>query len=114
VYGEGPSVAEKAESGRFGGARDVRSKAYTTEDYRFTARGDTLYAFMMAWPDNGKTSIKSLSRGSQHYPKEIARVELLGAKAPLKFVRDESGLVVNLPDHKANDFACALKITPKA
>jgi len=38
VYGEGPSVAEKAEGGQFGGAKDVRSKPYTAEDMRFTPR----------------------------------------------------------------------------
>jgi hypothetical protein len=29
VYGEGPSVTEKAEGGTFGGARDVRRAPYT-------------------------------------------------------------------------------------
>jgi len=38
VYGEGPSVVEKAEAGHFGGARDVRSKPYTAEDLRFTTK----------------------------------------------------------------------------
>ena len=45
---------------QFGGARDVR--AYTAEDIRFTAKGDTLYAFVMAWPESGRVTLKSLAR----------------------------------------------------
>ena len=67
---------------------------------------------MMGWPETGKTTIKSLAQGSENFPKEIARVELLGA-GTLTFTRDASGLVVNLPEKKPNDYAYALKITPK-
>ena len=56
-------------------------------------------------------AIKSLAQGSEHFPKRIAKVKLLGGGG-LKFTRDASGLVVNLPDKKPNDFAYALKITP--
>ena len=109
VYGEGPSVASPAPRGQFGGARDVRP--YTSEDIRFTAKGDVLYAFAMSWPENGTLTIKSLARGSVEFPREIARVELLGARGPLVFAREASGLVVNLPAAKVGDYAHALKIT---
>lgn len=112
VYGEGPSVTNVAPKGQFGGARDVR--AYTSEDIRFTGKGDLLYAFVMAWPEDGKITIKTLAQGSEHYPGNIAGVELLGSPANLKFERNASGLIVTLPDQKPNEFAYALKITPKA
>ena len=112
VYGEGPSVSITAPAGQFGGARDVR--AYTAEDMRFTSKGDLLYAFVMAWPEGGKVTIKSLAQGSEHYPKDIARVELLGSNGPLNFTREATGLVVTLPEQKPNDFAYALKITAKS
>ena len=64
----------------------------------------------MAWPANGKTTIKTLAQGSKHYPKEVARVELLGNSGPLEFSRDSTGLVVTLPQTKPNDCAYALKI----
>jgi alpha-L-fucosidase len=112
IYGEGPStVAANQSRGQFGGARDVR--AYTAEDFRFMAKGDLLYAFLMAWPEGGKGIIKSLAQGSEHYPKDIANVELLGGGS-LKFERDSTGLLVTLPEQKPNDFAYALKITAKA
>jgi alpha-L-fucosidase len=109
VYGEGPSTDTTTQArGQFGGARDVR--AYTAEDFRFTCKGETVYAFMMAWPENGKATIKSLAQGGEHFPKQTARVELLGA-GEVKFTRDENGLVVNLPEKKPNDYAYAFKIT---
>jgi alpha-L-fucosidase len=111
VYGEGPSVTAAAPQGQFGGARDVRP--YTAEDIRFTSKGDSLYAFVMAWPADGKVTIKTLAQGSEHYPKDVARVELPGSSAPLAFSRDTAGLVVTLPATKPNDYAYALKITPK-
>jgi alpha-L-fucosidase len=107
IYGEGPSTATTGR-GR-GSGRDVRS--YSATDYRFTAKGDTVYAFMMGWPESGKATIKSLAEGSQHFPRQIARVELLGS-GPLTFTRDAAGLVVTLPDNKPNDYPCTLKIIP--
>ncbi|HVT79871.1 MAG TPA: alpha-L-fucosidase [Phycisphaerae bacterium] len=109
VYGEGPSTSNQAR-GQFGGARDVGT--YTAEDFRFTKKGDVVYAFLMAWPAGGKASIKSLAAGSPNFPQEIARVELLGA-GQVNVERTSSALVVALPDQKPNDFAVCLKITPK-
>jgi alpha-L-fucosidase len=110
VYGEGPStVTTNQARGQFGGARDVGQ--YTVGDYRFTAKGETVYAFMMSWPENGKATIKSLAEGSEHFPKKIGRIDLLGA-GQVTFTRDASGLVVSLPEKKPNDFAYTLKITP--
>jgi alpha-L-fucosidase len=107
IYGEGPSTTTPQ---RRGMGSDVR--AYTSEDFRFTRKGETVYAFLMGWPESGKATVKSLAQGSENLPREIAKVELLGA-GKLKFTRDASGLVVNLPEKKPNEYAYALKITPK-
>ena len=112
VYGEGPSVTNPAPKGQFGGARDVRP--YTAEDVRFTAKGETVYAFVMGWPESGKAVIKTLAAGNEHYTREVGRVELLGASGALPFTRDGNGLAVTLPAQKPNEFAYALKITAKA
>jgi alpha-L-fucosidase len=110
VYGEGPSTTAVSR-GRFGGAQDVRP--YTSEDVRYTTKGDTLYAFVMGWPANGKLTLKSLATGSAQYPKDVAKVEMLGSREAITFTRDGSGLVVNFPQTKPNEYAYALKITPK-
>lgn len=111
VYGEGPSVSTPAPKGMFGGARDVRT--YRSEDIRFTTAGPSLYAFVLAWPEGGKVTIKSLAQGSALYPKEVARVEMLGKPGPLTFTRGPAGLVVTLPEKHPGDFAYTLKIHSK-
>jgi len=110
VYGEGPSTTTAPTRGQFGGARDFTT--YTSEDIRFTAQGDTLYAFLMGWPAGGKALIKTLTKGADAFPKDVAKVELLGA-GPVTFTHDDKGLTVNLPNQKPNEIAYALKITPK-
>lgn len=106
VYGEGPSTTGPQ---RRGMGSDVRS--YTAEDFRFTRKGEIVYAFLMSWPETNKAAIKSLAKGNEHFPKEIAKVEMLGA-GPVTFTRDASALMVDLPQTKPNDYAWALKITP--
>ena len=105
VYGDGPAT----QPGRGRGTADVR--AYTAQDYRFTQKGDIVYAFMMGWPDDGKTSIKSFADGSANFTKKIAKVELLGS-GEVKFTRDASGLNITLPDTKPGDYAFCFKISP--
>ncbi len=106
IYGEGPSTAAATGRGQAGAAR------YTPADVRFTARGDTLYAFVMGWPTNGKAVIKTLAKGSAAFPGDVAKVELLGV-GELAFTQDNSGLTINLPDKKPYDYAYGFKITPK-
>jgi len=109
IYGEGPSTKVVAGRGKLGTGDAVK---YTAEDFRFTAKGETVYAFALGWPANGKALIKSLATGAAAFPKEVARVELLGAgEAP--FTRDAAGLSITLPDKKPNDYAYGFKITPK-
>ncbi len=109
IYGEGPSTSTNQPRGQFGGARDVRD--YTAEDFRFTAKGNTVYAFMMGWPENGKALIKSLPKASAQFPENIGKIELLGV-GPVQFERTDSGLSIQLPDRKPNDFAYGFKIIP--
>ena len=61
IYGEGPSTVV-AEKGRFDGQSDVQKKPFTAEDIRFTQSkdGKTLYAIVLAFPADGKVTIKSL------------------------------------------------------
>jgi alpha-L-fucosidase len=106
IFGEG--------SARSGGGMFSEGRTnYTAQDIRFTVKDSNLYAFAMAWPENGKITVKSLALNSKNYPAEIAKVELLGNKGPLVFTRQAEGLVVTMPDKKPNDYAYALKITPK-
>jgi alpha-L-fucosidase len=111
VYGEGPSTVEAPEAGHFGGARDVRSKPYTSEDVRFTTKGGSLYAILMDWPANRTAVIKSLGTGSSlSAGRKVAGVKLLGFDGPLSWTQDVEGLHVSLPEAAPSDYAVSLKI----
>ena len=118
VYGEGPSTVEKAETGQFGGARDVRNKPYTAEDIRFTTKGDALYALFLAWPApaagaTGRSAlVRSLATNSPLAAgRKVTGVALLGYKGALLWVQDETGLRVQFPDVAPSDPVVALRIT---
>ena len=51
---EGPTVIEE------GGFSDGKPRVFTSEDFRFTCRGDQVYAIAMACPEDGVLKIRSL------------------------------------------------------
>jgi len=106
VFGEGPP--DIATSSDF---NEGKARPYTSEDIRVTTKGDKLYAVAMGWPETGKLTIKTLAKAKGAHHKPIHRVELLGAKAPLQFKHDTSGLTISLPSEKPNDFAYSFRIT---
>jgi alpha-L-fucosidase len=112
TYGEGPSTMA-TETGRFGGQSDTQRKPFTAEDIRFTQskNGKTLCAIVLAFPADGKVTIKSLASNSPHWSGKIGSVRMLGVFGKLKFIRDNNGLTVTLPDKKPCDIAFALKIS---
>jgi alpha-L-fucosidase len=108
VFGEGKQNVKG--SGNF---NEGQSNSYTAEDIRFTRKGDTLYAIGMAWPDGGKMTINTLAAGGAHYPREIGFVKLLSTGEDLKFTRGPEALEISLPEKKPDEFAFAVKITPR-
>ena len=81
--------------------------------YRFTVKGDNLYAIAQSWP--GDTAvIASLTKGKAldgAVPQgKIKTVTLLGSPGKLKFTQDADGLKVKLPADKPCDYAWTLKI----
>jgi alpha-L-fucosidase len=106
IYGEGPT---QVVGGSF---KDTATRPFTSEDIRFTTRGRTLYAIALAWPDDGKLTIKSLASGSGLYAGKIGKVELLGSKAPLKWTQTAEGLVIGLPPAPQPGYDVAVRISP--
>jgi alpha-L-fucosidase len=80
-------------------------------DIRFTQKGDALYAIALAWPGDGKLTVKSLGLNSAHYPKQIGKVELLGYKGELRWKRDGDGVSIVLPAQKPCEYAWAFKVS---
>jgi len=106
VFGEGPTAVVE---GPFG---DTKRKAFTSEDVRFTQKDQTVYAIVLAWPEEGRVTIKSLARGGPHFAREVAGVELVGGGA-VKWRRDEVGLHVELPSVRSSEHALALRIATR-
>ncbi len=81
---EGPT---KMREGMFS---DNGSYDYTPEDFRFTAKGGSLYATCLCYPSDGKVTIKSLRNGSPLAA--IKDVALLGSNRKPTWFRDDEGL----------------------
>jgi alpha-L-fucosidase len=93
------------------GPDDPPNESYTGKEYRFTTKGDTLYAIAMDWPGE-QAVITALAAGTQSLPAgKIEKVELLGHPGTLEFTQDGAGLKVMLPAGKPCDIAYSLKIT---
>ncbi|HEU5080032.1 MAG TPA: alpha-L-fucosidase [Opitutaceae bacterium] len=111
IYGEGPSTVEKPEEGQFGGARDVRKTPYSADDVRFTRRGNTLYAVLMAWPENNVALIRSLgAKASNLKGKKVRSVSLLGHSGKLEWTQQSDGLSIKLPNTRPCEHAFTLRI----
>lgn len=104
VYGEGPT---QIIAGPF---QEAKQTAFTGGDVRFTTKGDTLYAILLGWPEDGEAAIGSLGSNLDLYPFTIERIELLGVGAPLQWSREAEHLTVKLPAQKLNQPAYVLKI----
>jgi alpha-L-fucosidase len=100
IYGEGPT---KVEGGSF---KDTARKAFTSEDIRFATKGNTLYAIVLAWPGNGRVTIRSLAGDDR----KIRSVHLLGSTAQVKWTRNSEGLMIETAGQKSAGYASALKI----
>ena len=102
-FGEGPT---QIEAGQF---HDRETKPYTAEDFRFTTKGDVLYAIELGWPKGGEAVIHAL--GSGVGTRAVASVELLGATQPLSFTQQSDGLHIHLPAQPVGQYAYAYRIT---
>jgi alpha-L-fucosidase len=108
IFGDGPVATARPASG---GTRFNESNRtdLTAEETRFTTKGDTLYVFIMGWPEK-LALIKPLATTSKLSPPKITNVELLGFGGKLDWAQDEQGLTVLMPEQKPCDYAITLKI----
>jgi len=127
VCGEGPSVAgtirdtsvfkllpaipdNSPGATRSAGSRDSGNNPFTARDVRFTAKGKSIYAFLMGWPDK-EALITSLGTAAKPEAGKIANVALLGFAGTLQWAQEAAGLRVQMPAAKPCDYAIALKVT---
>lgn len=104
IFGEGPNSASSG-----GAFSESKRKELTAEDVRFTSKGDTLYVFVMGWPQ-GQAVVRPLAAKGTHAPGKISQVKLLGFPGELKWQHDEDALRIALPATQPCDYAVVFKL----
>jgi alpha-L-fucosidase len=107
IFGEGPATKTSAEKTSF---NEEKRKDLTIDDVRFTTKGDTLYAFVMGWPDY-RAVIKPLALDTELRVGKIQNVELLGFDGKLEWKQDQNGLSILTPPKRPSDYAVVFKVT---
>ena len=106
TFGEGPT---QITAGAF---HDTDTKPYTADDFRFTAKGNSVYVIGMACPKDNKATIHSLGWAHEGAGFPIANIELLGSIEKVAWTQAATALEVTLPANTACKYAYALKLTP--
>jgi len=105
---EGPT---KIPEGQF---TDDAAKVFTSEDIRFTAQNDAVYATVLNWPEDGKICIKSMADRDaiklKFFHGIIRDIDILGFDGKPKFVRTEEGLEVEAKGI-ASELPVVIKVT---
>ena len=101
VFGSKPwrKAAEGSVRVSEGQFTDNEELPYTKEDIRFTANGDSIYAFVMRYPKDGDVTIRSLAESEdQNVPNFhglIQEVSVLGFDAEVTYEKDTEGLHIH-------------------
>ena len=95
IYSTRPHTVSGEGSAKFkqGHTFDETAVPWTSADFRFTTKGDTLYAYQMSQSEDGAGVIHSLAAGKT---KRITSVRSLKS-GPVEFVQTFSGLNFKLP-----------------
>ncbi|GAA4986919.1 alpha-L-fucosidase [Nonomuraea thailandensis] len=115
VYGTTPWLRAAEGTTGLGGVKGYEGyneadRAYRPTDVRFTRRGDTLYATLLAWPEDRTATITSLGATAGLLTRPPAAVELLG-HGPVPWRQSGRALHADLPPRPPTRAAHMLKIT---
>jgi alpha-L-fucosidase len=105
VYGEGPTKVQP------GFGHDKDTKPYTAEDFRFTAKGNKLYAIQMALPADHRAVIHALGSEQKAKGLRIANVELLGSTGKVEWHQSAGELEITVPNGASGKYALAFRVT---
>lgn len=106
-FGEGPAIASAAPLSAQG-FNEGKGKPLGAKDFRFTCKGNILYAFMFGWPDDTIAFIKKLGKGSS--VGAVKSIRLLGSHQTVRFEQMDAGLKIKLPEKQALRNAFVFKI----
>ena len=108
VYGEGPSFLQR--TGHY--SEKNENATYAEKDFRFTQKGNTLYAICLGIPE-GEVVIRALGSRGRLFEGEIQSVELLGSGTPIRFNQNPMNFTLQMPDNFDGRYACVFKIERK-
>jgi len=94
VWGEKAKDVPVVEFNRFNNESKVK---YSAKDIRYTAKGNTVYAFCLAHPTEDIQMV-SLGKKSIYKVKGIASVKMLGSKTKLLWKQEDGALIISKPD----------------
>ena len=104
TFGEGPT---KEPEGHFKNAKDFLKLKYSNKDFRFTTKGNVIYAIQLGKPDeHSKIELSSFIK--ENHP--VKTVELLGRPDPIRWKQTSDKLIISTPVH-SDGLAVAYKIT---
>ena len=103
-FGEGPT---EVKAGSF---HDTDTIAYTPQDFRFTTKGETLYAIELAWPAGGEAVIHAL-RSHVVGSRRVKSVTLLSSGTSLTFAQKADGLHIQVPAQAPGQYAYTYRVT---
>jgi alpha-L-fucosidase len=106
-FGEGPAISSAAPLSAQG-FNEGKGKPLGAEDFRFTTKGNTLYAIFFGWPGDGKVLIRSLTPGAMDAAP--GDVTLLGHEGSLQWTQGGDGVSVGLPATPPCEHAYVLKL----
>lgn len=107
TFGEGPTEVHE------GAFTDTKRQAFTSQDIRFTTKGNSLYAICLAWPE-GSVTIRSLGSHGPVPADGIAEISMLGSAGVLAWTQDADGLTIQTPPARPCAHAYTFRITRKA
>jgi alpha-L-fucosidase len=107
TYGEGVTVLKK---NHFGGVQGD-GVSYTSEDFRFTTNGDTLYILQLGVPKaNENFTLQSFAENGLASEVKIKSLELLGSEERIKWNQSSDGLRITAPLKSPNEMVLVYKV----
>ena len=103
-FGEGPTRLKKA--GHF-----LKVMKFTNRDFRYTTKGNTLYAIALGKPQKGqKDVLKMFAKDGLAAGLHVKNISMLGSNEKIKWWPNEQGLHINAPADCPNELAVVYKI----
>lgn len=106
VFGQGPTNAKMVLHG------NTKDKGFTSDDIRYTQKGQDIYAFMMQWEDGREVlSLDALGSEDRIINDKIKEVSILGSDTKVNWIQKKNELVIALPANNPVKNAVCFKVT---